>query len=322
VRRAPAVIALAIADRQDGCLTHGQLVGAGLSLEEITGLLEQKIVLPVHRALYVVATEGLRTRQLQTCALLRATPLGGLSHRTGCESRGLLPPRTDVVEVTSSRRGLARVLRTRVPMRDTGRPGTIITTRAAEPLTDITAIDGLPALPLARCLVDLAGRHGTRDARRAWREADFLGLLIREDIERELSTGSRRPGMPAIRELLAREGIVGQGRDLRSRNERRFLKMLEAAGLPTPLVNVPQRFGAVVYRPDFFFVLERVAVEIDGSGHGREFAIDQDIARELAMREHDIDVLRFPDDIAYARTAWCVDQIGERLDARRSNSAA
>lgn len=322
MRRAPAAVALAIADRQDGCLTHGQLVGAGLSLQEITGLLERKIVLPVHRALYVVATEGLSMGQLQTCALLRATPLGGLSHRTGCEARGLLPPRVDVVEVASSRRGLARALRTRVPMRDTGRPGTIITTRAAEPLTEITAVGGLPALPLARCLVDLAGRHGAGDARRAWREADFLGVLVRDEIERELATGSRRPGMPAIRKLLDREGIVGQGRDLRSRNEHRFLKMLEAAGFPTPLVNVPQRFGSVVYRPDFFFVLERVAVEIDGSGHGRAFAIDQDIARELAMREHDIEVLRFPDDIAYARAAWCVEQIGQRLDARRSRGAA
>lgn len=318
MRRAPAAVALSIADRQDGCLTHEQLVGAGLSLEEISGLLAKRIVLPVHRGLYVLATEGLDPRQLQTCALLRASPLGGLSHRSGCEVRGLLPVRADIVEVASSRRGLARALRTQVPMRRTGRPGTIITTRAAEPLTEITVIDGLPTLPLARCLVDLAGRHGVRDTRRAWREADFLGRLIREEIEQELQTGSRRPGTAAIRELLEREGVVGQGRDLRSRNERRFLKMIEAAGLPTPLVNAPQRFGAVTYRPDFFFVAERVAVEIDGSGHQRAFAIEADVAREIAMREHDIDVLRFPDDIAYARTAWCIEQLRERLGARRA----
>lgn len=321
MRPSPAAIAFDIADRQDGCLTHDQLTAAGLSLGEITGLLTRQIVAPVHRAIYVVATRQLTARQLQTCALLRASPLAGLSHRTGCEVRELLPARPGVAEVTTSRRGMARALSTMLPMRETGRPGLILTSGASAPLASLEQVAGLPSLPLARTLIDLAGRHGTADARRAWREADFRGLLDPAAIAAELHPGARRAGVVALRKLWDQEGIVGRGRDLRSRNERRFLRMIEAAGLPVPAVNERVRVGDDVYRLDFYWHAARVALEIDGSGHRRRFATEADIDRDIALTDAGIELVRFPDDIAYSRTAWCIEQLAAVLVPRLEQAA-
>jgi hypothetical protein len=76
----------------------------------------------------------------------------------------------------------------------------------------------------------------------------------------------------------------------RSELERCMLALVEAAGLPRPLVN--HRLGP--YVSDFFWPGQRVIVETDGfHTHGRRAAFEDDRSRDADLQSRGYVVLRF-----------------------------
>jgi very-short-patch-repair endonuclease len=77
---------------------------------------------------------------------------------------------------------------------------------------------------------------------------------------------------------------------IRSELERRFLRLCMRHGLPKPEVNV--RIGP--YEVDFLWRDHRLAVETDGwDTHRHRSAFEADRARDVVLKTHGYDVLRF-----------------------------
>lgn len=139
-------------------------------------------------------------------------------------------------------------------------------------------------------------------------EAAFRGLLDVRGVERAISIHRNRRSNPTLVRAfeLHRAGSAGT----RSRLEDRFLRLLFAAGLPEPDVNidVPVLDGAV--RVDFSWRAARMCVELDAPGHDRPANRVDDPRRDERLRAAGFEVLRVPDD-------WMehgVERIRELLD--------
>jgi very-short-patch-repair endonuclease len=75
--------------------------------------------------------------------------------------------------------------------------------------------------------------------------------------------------------------------------EDRFLALVRAAGLPTPLVNVKVETATRDIEVDFHWPALRLCVEVDGPGHTRPRAMREDEARDAELSEAGQKVLRF-----------------------------
>jgi very-short-patch-repair endonuclease len=125
-------------------------------------------------------------------------------------------------------------------------------------------------------LVDLARTVGSRDLERAVEEAEVKRLVARKDVD-------------ALRGRL-REAARGRQPSLtRSEAERRLLRLICAAQLPTPVTNVHVGHHEV----DFLWPDERVIVEVDGFAfHHTRAAFERDRARDRALHAAGYVVLR------------------------------
>jgi very-short-patch-repair endonuclease len=163
--------------------------------------------------------------------------------------------------------------------------------------------------------------HGRRDIPRDWHNAltvttipqtllDYASQMPFEDVRYVLAEADyhRRVDLDAIRKIAGRgkPGSVALHRALqihwpdlartRSRLERAFLFLVDAAGLPRPQVNV-RMFGLTV---DCYWPGQRVAVELDGGkGHSTERQVARDHGRDLRLRQEGITVRRYAEDQVY-----------------------
>jgi very-short-patch-repair endonuclease len=117
-------------------------------------------------------------------------------------------------------------------------------------------------------------------------EADYRGLLDPAAIDR--LTGRGRPGSAALGRALSLH--LPRLAQTRSLLERRFLLLVERAGLPLPKVNAIIE-GLMV---DALWREAGVVVELDGHrAHARAAAAERDRSRELALRAAGFTVLRY-----------------------------
>jgi very-short-patch-repair endonuclease len=139
--------------------------------------------------------------------------------------------------------------------------------------------DGIPVTSVAQTLFDLAEVVDFERLRRAWEEADRLGLLELPAVERVCSLGYGRRSLRPIRYLLAEAGAP----DItRSALEERFTKFCRRhlSDLPAPVTNVLV-FDKEV---DAFWPAQRLIVELDGFAyHRHRAAFERDRARDAAL---------------------------------------
>ena len=149
-----------------------------------------------------------------------------------------------------------------VPRKLRSRPGLVIHHAALEP-HDTTNRDGLPLTSAARTLHDLRNDrlHAT-----ATREAQIARLIP--------------PDPRAPHDALP----------TRSELERALLRIVDAAGLPRPLVN--HRIHG--HTLDFAWPVHRLVVETDGHhAHGGSDSFERDRARDADLAAHGWTVIRF-----------------------------
>jgi hypothetical protein len=198
-------------------------------------------------------------------AVLAGGPRAVLSHRSAAALWGIRETGRRDVEVTA-------------PRQRRGRPG-IEMHRAPLRSDEVTTHCGIPVTTAARTLLDLAALIDEHQLARAAERAEALRLASPTSLADLVARYPKRPGTPNIRRLVEHDRITPT--TTRSELERRFLTLLDAEGLPRPLVNEPVDDTK---HPDFRWTERRLIVELDGyETHGTRAAFERDRARDRAL---------------------------------------
>jgi very-short-patch-repair endonuclease len=192
-------------------------------------------------------------------AVLACGPEALLSHDSAAELWGIVGSRTRAPEEGEIK--APSVIHVSVPSEvERRRTGLEIHRRRLEP-EDRAGHAGIPVTSPARTLVDLACRARPDQLEAAVSEADKLGLVDPEELRRFVN---RRPGLagaPVLRSVLDHRTFRLTDSEL----ERRFLRLVERAGLPRPLTQ-KQVNG---FKVDFYWPELRLIVETDGLRYHR-----------------------------------------------------
>jgi very-short-patch-repair endonuclease len=144
----------------------------------------------------------------------------------------------------------------------------------------------LPVTTLPQTLLDCAVQSPLDDVRYFLAEADYHWRIDLKKVAAIAGRGKR--GSEKLRKALAVHWPDLGRTD--SPAEREFLSLVEAGGLPRPMVNV-RLCGLKV---DCYWPQYRLAVEIDGGqGHGTERQVARDHGRDLTLRAAGIAVRRY-----------------------------
>jgi very-short-patch-repair endonuclease len=194
-----------------------------------------------------------------------------LSHRSAAGLGGLMRSRPAPVEVS------ARCGR--------GRSG-IVVHEGGLTRWDRTVVEGIPVTSVARTLLDLADVVDERTLKRAFEEADRLGLLQMGAVEGVCARGQGRRGLKPLRRLIEEARAPEMGR---TRLEDRVLALCREYNLPSPEINV-QVLGREV---DAFWPQAKLMVEADSwSFHRHRAAFERDRTRDAAMQADGYRVIR------------------------------
>lgn len=127
--------------------------------------------------------------------------------------------------------------------------------------------------------LDLAALLDEHRLARAAERAEALRLASPTSLADLVGRYPRRTGVAALRKLVEADRVAATR--TRSQFERRFLTLLDAEGLPRPLVN--ERIDTI--EADFTWITERLIVELDGfETHGTRAAFERDRARDRALQ--------------------------------------
>jgi hypothetical protein len=133
---------------------------------------------------------------------------------------------------------------------------------------------------------------------RAVEQSEKLGLFDLVAFQRVIERQPGRLGAARLRRLLADHYLTAV--ETRSGNERRFLALCDAAGVPRPRVN-REVAGFTV---DFVWLDQRVVVEIDSYfHHGPQPAFERDRRRDAALTIAGFRTLRFTERAIERETA-------------------
>jgi very-short-patch-repair endonuclease len=237
---------------QDGVMSREQLLAAGLGRGAIRHRLDTGEFTRLFRGVFAIGRIAVSPRGWARAALLAVGPDAVLSHRSAAFVWGLAdPPPTVHVSVPGRR------LRPR--------PNLAPHTVALYLPNEVRNRDGLRVTSPLRTLRDLR-----RD----------------DDLER-LAAEAHLKRLAEPRELAA---LVPGHAPTRSKLERAMRRIVNAAGLPQPLVN----HHVAGRECDFVWPRERVVAETDGWGaHGDRRSFEDDRARDAALAALGYIVVRF-----------------------------
>lgn len=156
---------------------------------------------------------------------------------------------------------------------------------------EIVLVGGLSTTSVARTILDLGTCLTEYQLANVLGEASFLGLLRLAELEARLANRVGRRGSRIVRRSieLHRAGSAGT----RSWSEDRVLGAWRRLDIDEPLVNVRGAAGIIGNEPDFVWPDRLLIVEVDGPGHDRPQAADQDARRDDLLRRSGWTVLRF-----------------------------
>jgi very-short-patch-repair endonuclease len=179
---------------------------------------------------------------------------------------------------------------------------------------DIVVRDGIRTTAPARTLVDLSAINGAASIERMVNEADRLDLVDPETLRASLGAYRGQRGVARLRAVLEPRTF----RRTRSGLERCFLRLVERAGLPTPLT----RQWVNGFEVDFFWPDIGLVVETDGLRYHRTAARQaRDRLRDQAHTAAGMTPLRFTEDQIDFDVAYVIETlrtVARRLDAAQT----
>jgi very-short-patch-repair endonuclease len=274
-----------------------QLIALGYSAREIQRRIEAGHLHIVHRGVYAVGRRKLTVRGRWMAAVLACGPDAVLSHRDAAALHGL------------RRSGSPAKVHVTAPRCKRPRPGIQVhNVRHLDP-EDRDTVDGIPVTSLHRTLLDYAERARRQDLVWAFEAYDRMDLLDFGKLDAVIARNRGRKGIKRLRALMAE---YRGAPDTRSRNERRFLALIRAAGLPEPSVNVFVE-GIVV---DFFWPEQRLVVEVDSYRyHHTPADRAEDRRKQRILEKTGHTVLRVTEDELKGDPAGAVRDVAARLSA-------
>jgi very-short-patch-repair endonuclease len=235
----------ALADRQHGVVSRGQLLAAGQTPRVIRRAVEAGRLRSVFRGVYAVGHIALRREGWWLAALMACGEGAALSHRTAAMVWGLLTgPVLPIDVITAAAKGRKHAHITLHRMR-------------LGPF-DALVRDNLRVTTPSRTIVDLAASLEGRALRDLVERAQDLRRFDPDDIRDTLARAPRRPGTRRLHDLIT---VLAPDEDnARSHLERLFLALARKARLPKPVCN--HEIGG--HRRDFAWPDQRLVVETDG----------------------------------------------------------
>jgi very-short-patch-repair endonuclease len=287
-----------LASRQNGNITHPQLLDAGLSAEQIKRLRRAGWLIPRHTGVYAVGYVPAARESAWHAAVLALGRGAVLSYASAAALWGMVRA-TAIIEVT--------VPTTAGHVKRDG----IVVHRQRLPAEHVTARNGIPVTTPIRTLLDYAAVAPLNAVFRAFEQAQVHLHIPPAPIAAEVIARPRARGNGKLRRVLA--GAVDPA-DVLSVLELRFLRMCAAHGLPRPQVNV--RMGE--WMPDFYWPEWGLVVETDSVAfHGTAGARERDARKDAALRALGLDVLRLTWADVVEQPAGTARRIHEcRLDHR------
>jgi predicted transcriptional regulator of viral defense system len=267
-----------LAARQWGVVCIAQLQALGLRKDAVQRRVKAGRLHRVHHGVYAVGHTVLRPEGRRLAAVLACGEGAVLSHRSAAAHWGLLTTSAARIDVTVPRAARAGNAELRLH-----RSRSLIA-------CDTTTHQGIPITSVARTLLDLAATVRPDRLERALAQAEHLELYDHTAITELLARANGHRGRKALTEATALEPKL-----TRSEWEVRMLRLVRAAALPEPLVNLP--FDVPDYgecRPDFHWPLHRLIVETDGwRTHRTRAAFESDRAKDAALTAAGYRVVRF-----------------------------
>ena len=290
----------ALAAGQRGVVSRAQLEALGASRRQVGTRLANGRLHRVHRGVYLVGHTAAPHGAREVAALLALGPGAVISYRSAAALWDLLPyPATADVCVTIAQRRIR------------SRPG--VTARVSGDLrgADVRVLGGIPVTSPARTVAGLAVELGLDELEHLAAEAQRRSLARPSELIAELDRLTGRPGARALRTVLDRDGGPAF---TRSEAERRLLRLVREAGLPTPLVNA-KRHG---YELDFLWPAERLVVEVDGLRFHSDLRAQRvDRRRDAELVALGYSVMRFTWDRLTRQASAVVAQLAAALTLAR-----
>jgi very-short-patch-repair endonuclease len=262
-----------LAREQHGVVSWRQLLDLGLSAQAIQHRRSTGRLHKVGYGVYAVGRPELTRRGRWMAAVLSCGPGAALSHRSAAALWGIATERPGCIELSA-------------PVAHRHRQEAIVAHRRKLGDADLTICDGIPITSLARTLVDLAAQFSESALERAVNEADRLDLVGPETLRATLGGYRGQRGVARLRALLDQRTFRLTDSEL----ERRFLRLVEAAGLPMPVTG--RRLNG--FKVDFLWPELGLVVETDGLRYHRTPAQQaRDRIRDQAHTAAGLTTLRF-----------------------------
>lgn len=256
-------------------MTRAQLLAAGIGRGAIQWRLDAGRLHRIYAGVYLVGDLAAPPLAKQMAAVLACGERAVISHRSAAALWRLLPDRPHAdpeVTVAAARARQRRGIRTH--------------RTASLDRRDVRRIERIPVTAPARSLLDLAAVAGAHELERAVAEAERRRLVRRRELTDELQRHRRRAGTASLLAVLDRDGGPAW---TRSEAERRLLRLVRAARLPTPELNV--HVGD--FEVDFLWREERVIIEVDGYAvHSPRPAFERDRSRDAELQARGFRVIR------------------------------
>jgi very-short-patch-repair endonuclease len=261
----PGAVTAELADTQQGNVTRGGLLEAGLSRHVIQRRANAGELHRVHRGVYLAGHRVLAPRALETVALLAYGDRALISHRSAAYLWSIVSERAEDVDVTlvganrRPRKGIRLHFATHIDARD------------------VRAMDNLMLTAPARTLVDFAADAEDDELEAALSEARALRLIKGGDVDAALDRAGNRRGVARMRRLLRVENDSGY---TQSKAERVMRRLMRGAGLPQPLCNR----WILGQRVDFVWPQHKLVVQVDGyQFHGHRSAFERDRKKDQIL---------------------------------------
>lgn len=268
----------ALAARQWGVVSRGQLLDAGLSPTVVRDRVRSGHLVRLHRGVYAVGHARLRREGQWLAAVLAVGSGAVLSHRDAAGLHGFRPANHVRVDVTTT-------------ANRPDEPGIQVHRTRVLDAEDVTRVAGIPVTTVARTLLDLAGTVPHDHLTRAIKEAERQRTFDLRKVEAAMATtrGRTGPGHRALREAIAECAAFERHHTL-SHLEDAFLRLVRSNDLPLPSTN------ALIegLKVDAVWHAKRIAVELDGwQDHGTRRGFEEDRERDAILTAAGWRVVRF-----------------------------
>jgi hypothetical protein len=264
-----------LASRQHGLVTIAQLHAARLDDRAIARRVADGRLHRIARGVYAVGHVALSREAHLLAAVFGAGKGAVLSHLSAAELHEVRRYRASLIDV---------VVPKWRPKRDGVR---LHTARALHP-RDVTDHRGIPVTSIPRMLVDLSDVLDAHELANVIHEAAFRGKFSEAATRDAIARANGRHNLAVLEHALTLYAAGSAG--IKSGPEKAFLSLLD--GLPTPLVNT-HLHGVEV---DFHWPELKLAVEIDGPGHGRPRTQREDALKQQILEAAGYTVVRFTDE--------------------------